>query len=523
MKQDLKIKLVDFEDGIACPGFRRISASVKLKYPQAKTYIYNVSNVSVQAFNILSSDMSKKITLNEKFLNDISDSDIVAFSGMSKFSEYIKKSASFIRKRNAKTIIVWGGIHATVFPEDAISHADAVCVGEGEKSFLSFLEKVSKEESIKESAGFWIRDKGKVIKNPLLPLMTSEELSCQPFQDYSFEINHVTHHNIEPMTKDAYISQQGTKYMTLWSLGCPFNCTYCSNSKFLKNSSEYGKIRYARPEYLINEIRTVLKYHDYVNYIELEDDNIFLINLPDLEKFAFLYKKEINLPLFLPGLHPKFVESKKLSLLIEAGLKKVRMGIQSGCQSTLDFYRRKTSLQEILKATNTISYFYPKIMPPFYDVIIDNPIETEEDRKETLSFLRKLKRPFFLYVYSLRKIPGTELWDFAQNNPQYDFMGIEHTYQSIRDKSMAFMVYFLALFNPSDFVYNVFCKISKIKILNLMTFNILVLFYMAKRFFYEIKIGNYQPIAMISTRLAVLLIKEKNSLYAKRAKRQTAL
>ena len=31
-----------------------------------------------------------------------------------------------------------------------------------------------------------------------------------------------------------YLAHNDLTYSTLWSLGCPYRCTYCSNSKFLE-------------------------------------------------------------------------------------------------------------------------------------------------------------------------------------------------------------------------------------------------------------------------------------------------
>ena len=49
------------------------------------------------------------------------------------------------------------------------------------------------------------------------------------------------------------------------------------------------------------------------------------------------------------------------------------------------------------------------MIPPDYDIILDNPVETREDVVDNLNLLYDLPRPFTLNVYSLRTIPNTEL------------------------------------------------------------------------------------------------------------------
>jgi hypothetical protein len=46
---------------------------------------------------------------------------------------------------------------------------------------------------------------------------------------------------------------------------------------------------------------------------------------------------------------------------------------------------------------------------PFYDIIVDNPFETSEDKKDGLDLLLKLKRPFHMHMFSLVYFPNTTL------------------------------------------------------------------------------------------------------------------
>ena len=519
----MRIKLVSFEDGVVSIGFRRISSLVKSSYPSTKTYLYNVSGISAMVKNIFSQkkqsslQVQNEVFINPEFIKEIADADVIGFSGMSKFAAHIKRAVFLVRQLNAEALIIWGGLHATVFPEDAIKHADAVCIGEGEKSFLALLRKKEASECIDDCLGFWTRRNGIVRKNTLMPLLTNDELSDMPFQDYGFDMQHVTDRTSEPMSKDIYISQLGSRYSTIWALGCPYKCTYCSNSKFLANHGDYAKIRRSSVVHLIDELMEVKRTHDYVQFIELMDDNFLALTLDEIKEFARLYKEKIGLTLFVPGIHPLTVNKEKLDVLADAGLKKVRMGIQSGCENTLSFYGRDTNVDRIIKATTILASFVPKIIPPFYDMIIDNPIETAEDKLKTLKLLNELKRPYLLYVYSLRVIPGTKLYDYAQDHPQLNFQPIETSYQSIRDKEMGLMVYLLALCRLPSSVFSLFLKISKIPYLREFFFIVFQISFLAKMFYYETKINNYQPVAMFSPGLARFLYRIQKFASCKKA------
>jgi hypothetical protein len=46
---------------------------------------------------------------------------------------------------------------------------------------------------------------------------------------------------------------------------------------------------------------------------------------------------------------------------------------------------------------------------PFYDIIVDNPFETEQDKKNGLDLMLKISRPFYMHMFSLMYFPNTLL------------------------------------------------------------------------------------------------------------------
>ncbi|MFC1694299.1 B12-binding domain-containing radical SAM protein [Candidatus Latescibacterota bacterium] len=491
-------------------GLRRISTLVKKEFPKTTTYIYDIGGISTESFLknwIVSRQPEKEEThINEKLVEELAESDVLGLSCVSLYAEQAKQLISLVKEKNPETFIVWGGPHATVMPEDAIKYSDSVCIGEGENSFMALLKKLRKREDFSNSKGFWVRKNGKVQRNELMSLMTNEELGQMPFQDFGFDIKYVTHDSIRFMTKDIYISRAGSSYTTVWALGCPHSCSYCSNDKFLANSKEYGRLRHADAEFITEELLEIKKKHDYVTHVILHDDNLSVVKKEDLENFADLWRKKVGLPIFIPGFHPSTVDKEKVEILVKAGMKKVRMGIQSGSERTLEFYGRKTSRQRILKSAEILSSFYPTINPPNFDIIVDNPLETNEDKEATLSLLRELKRPFMLYVFSLRSLPGTRLWEFAQEHPEYDFKGYSYNDKYVFDRWMGMMVFVLSLYNPSKFMYRVWDALARNKRINRILFPFVRIVYLAKFLYYDIRLSNLESIAKVSPSLAKVLV-----------------
>ena len=95
----------------------------------------------------------------------------------------------------------------------------------------------------------------------------------------------------------------------------------------------------------------------------------------------------------ITGATPTTLTREKLSLLVDAGLIEIKMGIQSGSENMKRMYNRHHSNAQVEKAARIINEFKDKIRVPAYDIILDNPWEVNSDLIETLMFLAKLPVP----------------------------------------------------------------------------------------------------------------------------------
>ena len=215
-----------------------------------------------------------------------------------------------------------------------------------------------------------------------------------------------------------YIEFNGLAYNAVWSLGCPFSCTYCSNSGFEQINKHYLKLRYSKPESIIKEIEYVKSKYTWINRINFHDDNLIALPIDVLKYFCELYKKRINMPFSVYGIHPNTISKDKIKLLASNGMIRVRMGIQSGNERILDFYNRNTTQAKINSAVEILADATKKykMIPPTYDIITDNPLEKKEDMIINLRFLNKMKRPFTFNIFSLRPLVGTRIYDYFVKN-----------------------------------------------------------------------------------------------------------
>ena len=143
-----------------------------------------------------------------------------------------------------------------------------------------------------------------------------------------------------------------------------------------------------------------------------DDDAFFLRSVSDIEDFSKKYKEHIGKPLIITGATPSTLTKEKLSLLVDAGLTQMRMGIQTAGTSTKKLYKRPHTNQQVENAVRMVHSH--KELSGRYDIILDSPWDTDEDTIETLMFLSKLPTPFKLTLFSLVFFPGTELYRKAK-------------------------------------------------------------------------------------------------------------
>lgn len=106
---------------------------------------------------------------------------LIGFSLMSDSYLQTRELTKYI-KDNFKTKIIWGGIHPTIAPEQCLEYADFVCIGEGERTVLETVYAISNNKDPKQINNLCYLDGGKLIRNPLYPLIT--EIDSLPQGDH---------------------------------------------------------------------------------------------------------------------------------------------------------------------------------------------------------------------------------------------------------------------------------------------------------------------------------------------------
>ena len=407
----MNIRLACVEDGLDNTGFRKISAYIKSIHANTKvTYVPTANHRNIVGILMEKGGGNLNDSDIHKVAQFMAEGDIAAFSSMTQSSSTVYKIIADIRRINPRSYIIWGGIHPIIQPEDAIKHADAVCTGEGEFAFKTFLDLFKNGKDYTTAPSFWFRKDNNIIKNRNLPLMTPKEMDELPLLTYlDDELIYNQTKGFKSLNSNDFLKYTGLQYGTVWTIGCPLHCTFCGNTKFIEYDNAYRRLRYSSPGTIINEIKSAIYKQPHLSTVVFHDDSFLALRYEVLEEFCKLYKEKIKIPFMVGGVIPNYVREDKIALLVDAGMNRVRMGIQSGSNNILEFYKRPTKLHRIKKATEILNKFKKYMIPPSYDIILENPIETPEDTRATVDMLYEMPRPYTLNIYALRIIPNTTM------------------------------------------------------------------------------------------------------------------
>ncbi len=346
-------------------------------------------------------------------------SDLV---GISVMTNYFNNAIQITRKlrNNYDFPILWGGIHPTIRPEESLDYADMVCIGESEETLVELADKIQNKQYYYDVKGMGFNDKGKKIVNGSRALPGTKNaaiiksLDQIPFQDYDYRSHFILKgENIVRMDQEIIKQCAAGVYFTLTTRGCPFGCTYCVNNTFLAMYPHQKPIRKRSVDNVIMELQEVKSKLPFTEIIEFGDDAFFLMSVDEIKELSKKYKEQIGLPLWVTGTTPNTLTKEKLSLLVDAGLVEIRMGVQSAAERTKKFYKRPHSNPQVANAMKMINE-YKDTVKVDYDIILDSPWDTDEDSIETLMFLSKLPTPFRLNLFSLVFYPETDIYREAK-------------------------------------------------------------------------------------------------------------
>ncbi len=125
---------------IICPTARAFRMTARHHHPSLRMRVFRFSMLTPLAVAAAAPDFVDSRIIDEGVepVDLDSDADVVGLSFMTFNAPRAYELAQAFKQRG-KTVIL-GGYHATLMPEEAIRHADAVCIGEADANLPQMLE-----------------------------------------------------------------------------------------------------------------------------------------------------------------------------------------------------------------------------------------------------------------------------------------------------------------------------------------------------------------------------------------------
>ena len=339
------------------------------------------------------------------------DPQLVGISLMSHEFQVSTRITSTLREALPGVPIVWGGIHPTISPDTCLEHADFACRGEGENTLVEMAGAVADSSDLTGIRNLCYLRNGDVVENELHPLISDlDELPAPeniPSSAYIYEKGEIVGLDRESFRRHSRYS--GTTYSVISSRGCPFSCTYCCNN-YVNRMYGSRKIRRRSAENVLAELEQVVAEYPEIEYINFQDDCFIAVSREYLREFCDGYKRRVKRPFIIRSI-PTYIKRDKMEMLKDAGLSWINLGLQSGSDRVCrELYQRQSLREDFLKAAHVVKDLK---ISAFYDVILDNPFETEEEKLRTVETLIETPKPFYPEIFSLSLYYGTELYKKA--------------------------------------------------------------------------------------------------------------
>lgn len=302
-----------------------------------------------------------------------------------------------LKERYPQTRVVLMGDHVTALPEESLlrSLVDYVITGGHYDVTLLGLARHLRDGTDMPQ-GIWYRD-GETIRNTG-PFLTHVDLNSLPFIDRTLTQAHLYGEKWKKRVPFFY---------TMAGRDCPWGkCTFCAWTTL------YPRFSVRTPENLLDEIGFLIEHH---GAREIFDDTGTFPAGEWLDRFCEGmiergYNKEI---LFSINMRYGMLKPHQPELMKKAGFRKLKMGLESANQGTLDRINKGITVQDIIEGSKQISQAGLDIQ---LTVMIGYPWETKEDALRTIDLANQLMSNGYAEMLQATIVvpyPGTPLYQEA--------------------------------------------------------------------------------------------------------------
>ncbi len=373
--------------------------------------------------------------------------DAVGISALTSMIAAAGDIAALVKQVSPETLVILGGPHATILPEEtlALPGVDVVAIGEAEESFrrlvaadldfsavsgFYYWSESSRQEcrsyrqedrSRQECRSYGIGNgQGQIVDSGPAPLV--EDLDTIPYPAW----------DLLPMEQYLRVWYQldavgyGLRGTSIFaSRGCPYDCAYCQPT--LRRI--FGRrIRHRSVDNIVAELAE-LRERFAIGGVMWLDDTFGTDHRWLMELCCALIESELDI-VWGCNLRADLVERETLAMMQEAGLRIVHLGIESATQRILDeVYQKGTTIEQAREAVHVAKDLGLRVRGYF---MLGAPTETEQEVRASLRLANQL--PLDDVTFSITTpLPGTHLYEKTRDMIGRDLSEFDYYKSAVYD------------------------------------------------------------------------------------------
>jgi radical SAM superfamily enzyme YgiQ (UPF0313 family)/SAM-dependent methyltransferase len=333
--------------------------------------------------------------------------DIIGTGGMTiQMSDTLRIAKMVRSSKVGNSLLVGGGVHFTLQPEDGADYFDMMVIGEGETAFLDICNRFRDNNNSRELRlyadipGICLKMNEALFRTGTRPFM--DELDSLPLPAY--DLLDVKKYNDFLITGEHAVS-------IMTGRGCPFDCQFCAAPVLSKR-----KVRTFSINYTFRVIEYLKEVYDFSNFRIMDDT---FASCKD-RVFAFceeIKKRQMKLNLTCLT-HVNTADEKMFEAMKDAGFTVVALGIESGNDDILKRINKRITRASAIRAINLAKKAGLIVEGLF---MIGNIGETKETIEDTLRFAETYnpiivegKRVGFNWFQFATPFPGSKFYADAK-------------------------------------------------------------------------------------------------------------